>query len=80
VGRVEGLVVEPSDRQVTHFLLQHGHLWGAKSVSVPIDSITSLDFDGAHTSLSSKRDINALPEIEVTRHGEGGPAHEPPEG
>ena len=32
-----------------------------------------------HTSLS-KRDINALPEIEVARHGEGAPTRETPEG
>jgi hypothetical protein len=30
IGRVQGLVIDPSDHHVTHVLLQEGHLWGRK--------------------------------------------------
>ena len=30
IGRVQGLVVDPSDHHVTHVLLEEGHLWGRR--------------------------------------------------
>jgi hypothetical protein len=35
IGRVQGLLVDPDDHRVTHVLLQEGHLWGHKKVSIP---------------------------------------------
>jgi hypothetical protein len=32
IGRVQGLVIDPNDHQVTHALLDEGHLWGEKGV------------------------------------------------
>jgi len=43
IGRVEGLVVDPADRQVTHVLLQEGHLWGRRQVAIPIGDVTRID-------------------------------------
>jgi sporulation protein YlmC with PRC-barrel domain len=43
IGRVEGLVVDPADRQVTHVLLQEGHLWGRRQVAIPIGDVTRVD-------------------------------------
>lgn len=37
IGRVQGLVIDPRTHQVTHVLLQEGHLWGRKQVAIPID-------------------------------------------
>jgi hypothetical protein len=31
IGRVQGLVIDPSDHHVTHVLLQEGHLWGRRT-------------------------------------------------
>jgi sporulation protein YlmC with PRC-barrel domain len=38
IGAVQGLVIDPADHQVTHVLLQEGHLWGGKQVAIPIGS------------------------------------------
>ena len=40
IGRVQGLLVDPDDHRVTHVLLQEGHLWGRKKVSIPVSAVT----------------------------------------
>jgi sporulation protein YlmC with PRC-barrel domain len=62
IGKVQGLVIGPADRHVTHVLVQRGHLWGAKDIAIPIGAVTSIDTEGVHVSLS-KDDIGALPEV-----------------
>ena len=42
IGRVEGLVIDPGSHQVTHVLLQEGHLWGSKEVAIPIGAVTGV--------------------------------------
>ena len=42
IGLVEGLVIDPGDHQVTHVLLQEGHLWGRKEVAIPIRAVTGM--------------------------------------
>jgi sporulation protein YlmC with PRC-barrel domain len=63
IGRVQGLVVDPSDHSVTHVLLDEGHLWGKKRVAIPISAVTRVD-DGVHIALS-KQEIEDLPAVEV---------------
>jgi len=53
IGRVQGLVIDPSDHHVTHVLLEVGHLWGEKSVAVPIAAVTRV---GEIIRLSITRD------------------------
>ena len=36
IGRVHGFVIDPTDHQLTHVLLDEGHLWGKKTVAIPI--------------------------------------------
>jgi hypothetical protein len=43
IGRVRGFLVNPGDDQVTHVLLQEGHLWGRKEVAIPISAVTGVD-------------------------------------
>jgi len=66
IGKVEGLVVDPSSGNVTHVLLQEGHLWGRKQVAIPADTIERIG-EEIHVHLT-KREIEALPAIEVTEH------------
>ena len=40
IGQVEGLVIDPDSRHVTHVLLQEGHLWGRRQVAIPIGHVT----------------------------------------
>jgi sporulation protein YlmC with PRC-barrel domain len=65
IGRVRGLVVDPKDRHVTHFLLDEGHLWGAKQVAIPIGVVTRVD-DGVRISLT-KDQVQDLPPVDLDR-------------
>ena len=61
IGRVEGLVVDPGNHQVTHVLLQEGHLWGSKDVAIPIGAVTGAQ-DGVQLSIS-KQQVADLPPV-----------------
>jgi len=63
IGRVEGLVIDPSDHHVTHVLLQEGHLWGRKEVAIPISAVTGVD-DGIQLSIT-KQAVQELPAVDV---------------
>jgi sporulation protein YlmC with PRC-barrel domain len=65
IGRVQGLVVDPRDEHVTHVLLQEGHLWGKKTVAIPIGAVTDVK-DGIHLDLT-KNEVRDLPELELNR-------------
>ena len=62
IGRVQGLVIDPASRHVTHVLLQEGHLWGKKEVSIPISAVTSTR-DGIVLKLS-KLEVQDLPPVD----------------
>ena len=63
IGRVEGLVTDPGSHQVTHVLLQEGHLWGSKEVAIPIGAVTSVA-DGVVLSLTKKQ-VEKLPPVDI---------------
>ena len=63
IGRVQGLVIDPRSHHVTHVLLQEGHLWGRKEVSIPISSVTRVD-DGIWLSIS-KQEVAGLPPVDI---------------
>jgi sporulation protein YlmC with PRC-barrel domain len=63
IGRVQGLVIDPRSHHVTHVLLQEGHLWGRKEVSIPISSVTRVD-DGIWLSIT-KQDVAGLPPVDI---------------
>ena len=54
IGRVQGLLVDPDDHRVTHVLLQEGHLWGRKKVSIPVSAVTGIE-NGIRLSLTKKQ-------------------------
>ena len=64
IGRVHGLVIDPSDYHVTHVLLEEGHLWGRKEVAIPISAVTGVDDDGAQLSMT-KHQVQDLPAVDV---------------
>jgi sporulation protein YlmC with PRC-barrel domain len=59
IGLVEGFTVDPGSGQVTHVLLQEGHLWGRKEVAIPISAVTEVD-DGIRLNIT-KRQVEDLP-------------------
>jgi PRC-barrel domain protein len=63
IGRVRGLVVDPSDQHVTHILLDEGHVWGQKLVAIPIAAVEDIA-DGVRLDLT-KDQVRDLPAVEV---------------
>jgi sporulation protein YlmC with PRC-barrel domain len=63
IGRVQGLVIDPSDHHVTHVLLDEGHLWGERQVAIPISAVTDVK-DGVRLNLS-KDEVRDLPPVEI---------------
>jgi sporulation protein YlmC with PRC-barrel domain len=66
IGRVQGLVIDPSDHHVTHVLLDEGHLWGEKRVAIPISAVIGVD-DGVRLSLT-KDEVRDLPPVDLDHH------------
>jgi sporulation protein YlmC with PRC-barrel domain len=67
IGRVQGLVIDPGSRHVTHVLLQEGHLWDRKEVAIPIGAVTAVD-DGIRLSLT-KEQVQDLPPVGIHHPG-----------
>jgi len=61
IGRVQGFLVSPGHDQVTHVLLQEGHLWGRKKVAIPISAVTGVE-DGIRLSLTREQ-VGNLPPV-----------------
>ncbi len=61
IGKVEGFVVDPASHQVTHILLQEGHLWGRKEVAIPISAVESVDA-GIRLNITKKQ-VEDLPPL-----------------
>lgn len=65
LGHVDGFLVD-SDDQITHLILERGHLWGQREVTIPIGAVTRVATDAVEVGLT-KADIGALPAIRVRR-------------
>jgi hypothetical protein len=63
IGRIHGFVIDPTDHQLTHILLDEGHLWGKKTVAIPIGSVKDVNA-GVRLSLT-KAEVGDLPEIDL---------------
>ena len=59
IGHVQGFLVHPDDRRVTHVLLREGHLWGRKTVAIPISAVTGAEA-GVRLNLTKKQ-VEDLP-------------------
>jgi sporulation protein YlmC with PRC-barrel domain len=65
IGQVEGLVIDPDSHHVTHVLLQEGHPWGRKQVTIPIGTVTRIA-DRIEVNLT-KQQVQDLPEVDIDR-------------
>jgi sporulation protein YlmC with PRC-barrel domain len=63
IGQVEGLVIDPDNHQVTHVLLQEGHLWGRKEVAIPIRAVTGMKI-GVQLNIC-KQEVGDLPPVDI---------------
>jgi sporulation protein YlmC with PRC-barrel domain len=65
IGQVEGFMVNPADEQVTHILLEEGHMWGRKQVAIPVSAVASIE-DGIRLNIT-KRQVGDLPPLGRSR-------------
>ena len=63
IGRIHGFVINPTDHALTHIILDEGHLWGQKTVAIPISAIKDLN-DGVRLSIT-KEEVGNLPSVEL---------------
>ena len=63
IGRIHGFVIDPTDHGLTHIILDEGHLWGQKTVAIPISAIKDLNI-GVRLSIT-KEEVGNLPSVEL---------------
>ena len=64
VGRVEGFLVD--EGQITHLVLERGHLWGRREITIPIGAVRKVGTDTVSIRLS-KDELGQLPSVPVRR-------------
>jgi hypothetical protein len=42
IGPVQGLLVDPGGRHVTHVLVREGHLWRRRRAAIPVSAVTAV--------------------------------------
>ena len=65
LGHVEAFILD-EEEQVTHIVLERGHLWGQRDVTIPIGAVTKVETDVLTVGLS-KDEVGALPAVVVHR-------------
>ena len=69
IGRVEGLVIDPRNHHVSHVLLQEGHLFGRREVTVPIGAITVTRVEDSVQLNITKQQVASLPPVNTDHLG-----------
>jgi uncharacterized membrane protein len=67
VGTVGELVIDPASGEITHLVMEGGHLWGKREITVPLSAIDRVEMDTVYLNLD-KQAIEKLPSIALTRH------------
>ena len=67
VGHVGELVLDAETGHISHMILQEGHLWAKKEVTLPVSEIDYLLEDTVYLKLD-KREVESLPAVPVKRH------------
>jgi sporulation protein YlmC with PRC-barrel domain len=67
LGHVDGFVVDDTD-QIAQLVLERGHLWGRREVTIPIGAVETVASDEVRLSLSRDQ-VGAMPAIRVHRWG-----------
>ena len=64
LGHVDGFVVD--GEQITHLILERGHLWGRREITIPIGAVEKVETDAVTLGLS-KDEVGGLASISVRR-------------
>ena len=68
LGRVDGFVVNATGA-VTHLVLEHGHLWGKREVSIPVGAVKTITTDEVRLGIS-KDEVGELPSLSINRRSQ----------
>ena len=60
IGLIQGLVIDSGSHQVTHVLLQEGHVFGSKVVAIPVGAVTGVNQNGIQLNIT-KQQVKDLP-------------------
>ena len=60
IGQVQGLVIDSGSHQVTHVLLQEGHVFGRKVVAIPVGAVTGAGENGIQLNIT-RQQVRELP-------------------
>jgi uncharacterized membrane protein len=66
VGTVGELVIDPTSGHISHLVLQEGHLWGKKEITLPLSAIDRVEADAVYLKLD-KPAIERLPSVPLRR-------------
>jgi uncharacterized membrane protein len=66
IGRVGELVVDPETGHITHVVLQEGHLWDKKEITLPLSAIDFAQENAVYLKLD-KAAVERLPAIQIRR-------------
>jgi sporulation protein YlmC with PRC-barrel domain len=67
VGEVGEFVVDAESGHISHLVLQKGHLWGKREVTLPIGLIDRVEEGVVYLNVD-KAAINELPAVKIKRH------------
>ena len=67
VGRLSEFLVDPESGEVTHMILEEGHLWGKQEVTIPVSTIDRTADNMIFLKLD-KEEVEYLPTIPLQRH------------
>ncbi len=67
VGTVDDLIVDPTSRRVTHFVLSQGHLWGDVDVTLSLSQVDRVEKSTVFLKLD-KESIELMPAVQARRH------------
>jgi sporulation protein YlmC with PRC-barrel domain len=65
LGCVDGFVVDPGG-QITHVVLERGHLFGKREITLPIGAVSRVETDIVTLNLG-KHDVERLPTVRLHR-------------
>jgi hypothetical protein len=65
LGHVDGFLVDSEDA-ITHFVLERGHLWGKRELTIPMGAVARVDTDAVTLTLT-KDEVGELPSVPVHR-------------
>lgn len=66
IGRVDELLVNPQNDQISHIIMREGHLWGPKDVTIPVSQIEKIADGAVHLKLDKKA-VATLPGTPIHR-------------